>query len=252
MVSKSQIKFVKSLGQQKFRQKYDKFTAEGEKTGIEFLKHPIFSPISVYYTSISLESTLLSLDLNIEPELISSVEMAQMSTFKTPSSLLVVLEKKENICDLSQLNQEKSLYLDDIQDPGNLGTIIRIADWFGIKNIIRSPGSVDFFNPKAVQSSMGSLCNVRTASASLSKLIEKNPQISVFGAFMDGILIHELPTPMNPCGILIIGNEGQGIRKENIPLVTQKIAIAGQSQKIAESLNAAMACGIICHNWVYG
>jgi TrmH family RNA methyltransferase len=248
VVNKTQINYVKSLGQQKFRQKYGKFTAEGEKSVTEFIKQGYF-PVEVIYTVD--EDVKNRLTLFCDPDTIHLVkirEMEQMSSFKSPSNVLAVLIKKENSFSVPLIAGEKIIYLDDVQDPGNMGTIIRIADWFGIKNIVRSQNSADFFNPKVVQSTMGSLCNVRLITSSLSQLLENIPGINVIGALMDGKSLH-LTKNLPETGILVIGNEGHGINSENMPLITHKITIAGHENKVAESLNAAMACGIICYHW---
>lgn len=249
MTSKTQIQFVKSLGQSKFRQKYDNFTAEGEKTVTEFLKSGAFPPLWVYSTRRELLEKVASHLPEKQKEVVSEKVMSMMSSFKTPSSLLAVFEKKENICLNEDILTGKSLYLDDIQDPGNLGTIIRIADWFGIKNIIRSTGSVDFFHPKAVQSSMGSLCNIKTRTDSLTFLSTSLPELPVLGALLEGETLNKsMAFPAQ--GILVIGNEGHGISQANLAAITKKIKIDGDPGRMAESLNAAMATSIICHYWV--
>jgi TrmH family RNA methyltransferase len=248
VVSKSQIKLIKSLGLLKFRQKYDKFTAEGEKTVIEFLKHGHFPVQGVFIRDESLYPAIAAIVPANIIHVVSGLEMEQMSSFKTPSPVLALFEKKEQNCEASDLNSGKSIYLDDIQDPGNMGTIIRIADWFGIPNIIRSPGSADFFNPKVIQSSMGSFCRVKTNTAELETLLKGMVKTEVLGAVLDGQpLSTECKFP--PHGILIIGNEGHGISPAHQKLLTKKIYIPGNPDRLAESLNAAMACSIICHHW---
>lgn len=248
MVSKSQIKYVKSLNLQKFRQKYDKFTAEGEKTVTEFIKHQKYPVEQVYYDAPDVLEHFLRLIPAEKLTEVSKSDMEQMSMFKTPSHVLAVFEKTEPEWNLSEISDQKTLYLDDIQDPGNVGTMIRIADWFGIKNVIRSSGSADFYHPKVVQSTMGSLCNVRLQTMSLSDLTSQCIGTPVIGALFEGKTLqqnHQLPQS----GILIIGNEGHGIRPENIRFITHPFSIAGHQNKIAESLNAASACSIFCYEW---
>jgi len=247
VISKVLIQYIKSLTQNKFRQKYNKFVAEGEKTGIEFLKHQKYSVDSVFTTSDHLLklSTKYINEKNIH--LISDKEMGQITAFKTSSNLLITLDKLVETLENTSLNREKSIFLDDVQDPGNLGTIIRIADWFGIKNVIRSPNSADFYNPKTVQASMGSMCNVKCVTSELEDLHLKYPDIPIMGTYMDGIAINEVQLPTY--GILVIGNEGKGIRAINEKFITTKITIPGNESKIAESLNAAIACSIICSRW---
>lgn len=249
MTSKTQIQFVKSLSQSKFRQKYDNFTAEGEKTVTEFIKAGTFPLLWVYATHADLlEKIAINVPEN-QKEVVSDKVMTMMTSFKTPSSVLAVFEKKENYCQDEDIMSGKSLYLDDIQDPGNLGTIIRLADWFGINNIIRSTGSADFFHPKVVQASMGSLCNIKTRTDTLSHVCASFPGLPIIGALLDGeTLIKSTKFPRS--GLLVIGNEGHGISKENQGNITQKIKIAGHPGKMAESLNAAMATSILCHFWM--
>lgn len=248
MVSKAQIKFIKSLGLLKFRQKYDKFTAEGLKTVIEFVKSRKFKPEKVYIQDEELHDKLFPWVSTSDIELVTSMEMAQMTTFKTPSPILAVFSKNKEPLNLPDLTETKSIYLDDIQDPGNLGTILRVADWFGITHVMRSVGSADFYHPKVIQASMGSLCNLNLYHASLKEIIAVNAGIPVYGSFLDGPEItNHMFSPKS--GILIIGNEGHGISKENEAFVTHRISIGGDPDRIAESLNAAIACGILCHQW---
>lgn len=248
MISKAQIKFIKSLGLLKFRQKYDKFTAEGLKTVIEFVKSRKFKTEKVYIQYEELQDKLSPWVSTVDVEMVTSIEMAQMTTFKTPSPILAVFSKNKESLHIPDLAVTKSIYLDDIQDPGNLGTILRVADWFGISHVMRSAGSADFYHPKVIQASMGSLCNLTLHNVSLKEMIAANPGIPVFGSFLDGPeLRNHMFLPKN--GILIIGNEGHGISKENEAFVTHRVSIDGDADRIAESLNAAIACGILCHQW---
>jgi TrmH family RNA methyltransferase len=248
VVSKSQIKFIKSLNLQKFRQKYDKFTAEGEKTVTEFIKHKKYPLEQVLCDSSTLFDYFSRLVPAEKLTLVTRSEMEQISMFKTPSHIMAVFEKKEPDWDVSDIVGQKTLYLDDIQDPGNLGTMIRIADWFGLKNVIRSSGSADFYHPKVIQSTMGSLCNVRLKTMALSEIAGLSVKIPVIGALLEGESLsqnHQLPGS----GILVIGNEGHGIKAENIGFITHPFRISGHQNKIAESLNAASACSIFCFEW---
>lgn len=248
MVSKAQIKFIKSLGLLKFRQKYDKFTAEGLKTVIEFVKSRKFQLDMVYIQKEELRDVLSPWVSPAMIEMVTASDMTQMTAFKTPSSILAVFSRNKDLDKLPELSTQKSIYLDDIQDPGNLGTMLRIADWFGISNVIRSAGSADFYHPKVIQASMGSICNLRLFTSSLADILAVNPGLPVAGAFLDGEIIGDKSNlPSN--GILIIGNEGHGISKENEKLVTHRISIGGHPGRIAESLNAAIACSILCHHW---
>lgn len=248
MVSKAQIQLVKSLSLSKFRQKYDKFTAEGEKTVIEFLKSKAFPVSQIFVTGEKKESNPALTAYYPHVEWISDKEMAAMTSFKTHSGVLAVFDKIENLCSDQDIQISKTLYLDDVQDPGNMGTMVRIADWFGIKNIIRSSGSADFFHPKVIQATMGSLCNVKTRTDTLENLAKLFPKLEIMGADLQGIPVHH-NTKWPKHGILVIGNEGHGISESNKRIITKKLSITGSPDKIAESLNAAMATSIFCHLW---
>ncbi|HMU04863.1 MAG TPA: RNA methyltransferase, partial [Saprospiraceae bacterium] len=172
-------------------------------------------------------------------------DMEQMSALKTSSSILMLLQKSEEDISLMNIDTKSAIYLDGVQDPGNVGTIIRIADWFGVELVIRSADSADFFNPKVVQATMGSLVNVALATASLPELLTYNRVI--YGTFMHGQNLSETIIKNN--GILVMGSEGKGIQPENEPLINEKITIPGAKSKIAESLNVSIAAGIICSIW---
>ena len=174
-------------------------------------------------------------------------EMGKISQLTTPQNVLGIF----NIPDISinnlSLSGALTLMLDDIKDPGNMGTIIRIADWFGIKQIICSPESVDIYNPKVVQGSMGSIARVNVAYANLLDILQnKSENIPVYGALLDGENIYK--TTLEPSGIIIIGNESEGISENLLPHISKKIMIPSFNTNLqkAESLNAAIAAGIIC------
>lgn len=178
---------------------------------------------------------------------ISSGELERISTLKTPNQVLAILDIPSYEIDSVLIKTEINLFLDDIQDPGNLGTILRIADWFGIRQVICSPGTVDVYNPKVIQSTMGAFLRVNTPVATLESIINANDHMPVFGAVMDGENIFKIDRKNE--GLIVIGNEGKGISPENYPFLTKKISIPATAQSGAESLNAAVATGIICAFW---
>jgi RNA methyltransferase, TrmH family len=247
MITKSEIKEIKSLHLPKFRQMYNKFIAEGEKTCLDLIRSGRFRPDSIYLTHDAISAAVKiekKLEHLIKP--VSNTQMEQMTALRSASPWLCVFEK--NVLslhsDLKLLN--RVIFLDKIQDPGNMGTIIRIADWFGIDLVVRSEESADFFSPKVVQSTMGSLGAVHLATASLEDLV-RFYQLPVLGTFMNGTAIYETKIPES-C-ILVIGNEGNGIQVENEIFITQRISIPGNEKRSADSLNAAVATGILCSYW---
>lgn len=227
---------------------YNKFIAEGEKTCMDIIRSGTFPLIAMYLTQDGrIADAKLEKMLNPLIKTVTSKQMEQMTALKTSSNCLCVFEKKELQFSANIKDVHKVLYLDRIQDPGNLGTIIRIADWFGIELVVRSEESADFFNPKVVQSTMGSLGAINLATTSLGNLI-KSFHYPVYGTFMDGIPVSKIALP-EKC-IVVIGNEGKGISDENAQLITQKVAIPGNPKRSADSLNAAVATGIICSHWL--
>ncbi len=247
MLSKEKIKLIKSLDQQKFRQKYNKFTAEGEKTVIELLLNGRFKAEALYTTSPNLIQFFTNNGFGHLVHMTEESEIKQISFFKNPSPVVALFEKPTEPS-IGYFNKKsKIIFLDDVQDPGNVGTILRVADWFGIDAVIRSVGSADFFNPKTIQSSMGSISNVDIGTSNLHILHKDLKEHVIMGTFMEGTSIYDIKLPQK--GILVIGNEGKGIHPENAILCSEKINIPGIKSKLAESLNAAVACSIITSFW---
>jgi TrmH family RNA methyltransferase len=163
-----------------------------------------------------------------------------MSLLKTPNKVVAVF--KQRMPSLAPvLNNKISLMLDDIQDPGNMGTLIRIADWFGIENIICSENCVECYNPKVVQATMGSLASVNILYTDLIAFIQKNKKINIYAAALSGASVFEMGKIKQ--GIILIGNESKGIHSDLLKLAFEKITIPRFGH--AESLNAAVAAGII-------
>lgn len=239
MVSK-QISFLKSLQQKKHRKAHGLFLVEGLKSVADFLHSDFYTIKTVFHTPQS-ESKMLKVLGNIKLEAVSATEMEKISSLSTPQEVIALVE----IPDQPEININNlagfTLMLDGVQDPGNLGTIIRTADWFGISQIICSEDTVDAYNPKVVQATMGSLSRVKVDYTDLLFLL---PQIKqpVFGAMLDGENIYQ--TEFGTEGIILLGNEGNGIRPEIQHLITKKITIPRFGQ--AESLNVAIAAAVFC------
>lgn len=240
MLSKSQINLLKSLQQKKFRREHGLFIVEGHKSIAEFIDSAYL--VETVYHTPSFDSKMLNLSRKINSCEISVTELEKISGLKTPQDALALINiPKWPVLQHEQLKGRFSLALDGIQDPGNLGTIIRIADWFGINHIVCSEDTVDAYNPKVVQACMGSLARVKVHYTSLTEFL---PQIKlpIFGALLDGENIYD--TDFGNEGFIIMGNEGNGLRAEIRKLVNQAITIPRIGK--AESLNVAIATALFC------
>ena len=242
MITAATIKYIQSLRLGKFRQKYNKFIVEGDKCAIEFLKANTYNIDAIYASDdwVTRHSHILAAT-HYNLEVIDSKEMKKISQLKTPTDVLLLCDKLVKDINVS-LKNESILYLDGLQNPGNLGTIIRTADWYGISQLVCSSDTVDFYHPKVVQAAMGSHNRMIHFTADLSDLKAISP-LPILGTSLEGNPI-DRNANLVPC-ILVIGNEGQGIRESNIPYIDQKILIEGASNKIAESLNAGIAAAIV-------
>jgi RNA methyltransferase, TrmH family len=241
MLAKSKIKFIKSLQVKKYRKQEQSFVVEGAKSVQELLGSS-FETVWVAASEIFLranEDTLVR--KRIESIIATPDELAQLGSFQTNDSALAIAKMKPNV--LPTTNNEFILALDDLRDPGNVGTIIRTADWFGIKNIIASEETADFYNPKTISATMGSFCRVNFSYCNLPEFIPST-KLPVFGAFMEGKDVHQFDFGKE--GIVVIGNESKGISDEVGKYIQQRITIPRIGD--AESLNAAIATGIILDN----
>ncbi len=233
MVSKNQIKLITSLQQKKFRQTHKLFIAEGAKV-IQELLQSNFVLEHLFVTETIFETIGAS-----KKTPISDTDLRKISCLSTPNNCLALFEIPDQ-----KPRDDKGLVvaLDDIRDPGNLGTIIRLCDWFGIEQIVCSEQTVDVYNPKVVQATMGSISRVAVSYMDLEKYL-KRANIPIFGTFMDGKNVYKENLPQE--GILILGNEANGISEKLEKLVTNKLAIPrfGNLQQ-TESLNVATATAI--------
>ncbi|UBZ05527.1 RNA methyltransferase [Salegentibacter mishustinae] len=233
MVSKSQIKLITSLAQKKYRYKNGLFVAEGFKTINELINSKFI--LNRLFT--------ISADFGVDSNKVQELdekELKKISFLKTPQTALALFEIPE---DKIVREESLTLALDGIRDPGNLGTIIRLCDWFGIKNLVCSNDSVDCFNPKVVQATMGSLARVNISYCDLKNHLEKS-ELRVYGAFMEGENIYGSETEEK--AILVMGNEANGISAEIEALINKKISIPRFGElKETESLNVATATAIL-------
>lgn len=181
----------------------------------------------------------------LELTLISEKELARISQLSTPNKVLALVDIPQDINEApSDLRTNWSLYLDGIQSPANLGAILRVADWFGFPQIFGGPGTADLYSSKTIQASMGTFLRVRYCEMALGAVLEQQSPLSVLAADLQGQDVFAYPPPA--AGILVIGNEGQGLRPETRALVTDYLLIPKAPGREAESLNAAVAAGIIC------
>ena len=241
MVSKGKIKYLKSLQVKKYRKQEQSFVVEGAKS-VQELLGSTFELIWVGGTESFLQDHARQLSSKkIEVAEVSLKELAQLSSFQTNETVIAVAKMKRN--SLPELENEFCLVLDDLRDPGNVGTIIRAADWYGIKNIIASEETADFYNPKTISATMGSFCRVNMFYTKLNEFFSQN-KLPVFGAFMDGADVHQLD--FGKRGLIVIGNESNGISEGVSKFVQHRITIPRIGG--AESLNAGIATGIILDN----
>lgn len=241
MLSKAQIKYIQSLQQKKYRQKSGQFIAEGDKIVQEMLT-AAQSIEAVYATEpwVLKHRTLLDALPGLEVAVVSDVELSQLSALTTPNQALAVLSVPGHQ-QAETFSGKVALALEDIQDPGNMGTIIRIADWFGIAQVICSPDCVDAYNPKTVQATMGSIARVKIVEADLAAVL-KTAGVPSYAATLHGKNIGEF-APIQE-GIIVIGNESRGLKPATMEACTEQVTIPRLG--FAESLNAAVATGIIC------
>jgi len=232
MVSKSQIKLITSLGQKKYRQKNGLFVAEGIKVIRELLNSDfrldkLFASETIF--DISKDQFVLTEERDLKKISFLKTPQTALGLFKIPQQNLGVLE-------------DLTVALDGVRDPGNLGTIIRLCDWFGVKNLVCSTDTVDCFNPKVIQSTMGSITRVNVVYKNLSEFLQSQDIVS-YGTFMDGENVYQ--KRLQQKSVLVLGNEANGINPEIENLISEKISIPqfGQSQE-TESLNVATATAI--------
>ena len=244
MLSKNDIKNIKSLDLKKFRDEKRLFVAEGHKLVGELLG--VFRCVLLVATDEWLAGHSRIAAERIEP--VTPDELKRASLLRSPQDVLAVFcMPDDNTAMKTAASKNLVLALDDVQDPGNLGTIIRLADWFGIKDIFCSKGTADVFNPKAVQATMGAVARVKIHYTDLAKELSALPSsVPVYGTFLEGDIIYD--TPLSENGVIIMGNEGNGISKEVGKTVNRKLFIPAWPAGAAtsESLNVAIATAIVC------
>jgi len=248
MFNKTHTKYIQSLHHKKFRDENGVFIAEGPKLVAELLDSREFACLQLFALQewLANNEKLLQRYSGLEIFAVKDFELEKISLLTAPNNVLAVFKKKPQAVPVD-ITGKITLVLDTMQDPGNLGTIIRTADWFGIENIICSPACADMYNPKVVQSTMGSLARVNIFYTDLEEWLHKNKKIKKYATALNGKNINELKNIKE--AIIIIGNEGKGISDAVMHTVEEKITIPRIGE--AESLNAAVATGIILARLVY-
>ena len=239
MLGKAKIKYIQSLGQKKHRDESGLFIAEGPKIVDEFLRTIPQQVQEVYAVKEWLNNERKSFG-SVAFNEVSGEELERLSQLKTPHEVLAVV-KKTSVASELNLKAKVTLVLDTIQDPGNLGTIIRIADWFGITQIICSDECADVYNPKVVQATMGSIARVSVMYADLLQWLEEHKAIRIYATTLEGKDISKMSRLQE--GLILVGNESKGIDAKLLALANERITIPKFGK--AESLNAAVATGII-------
>jgi TrmH family RNA methyltransferase len=248
-ISSGTIKFISSLRQKKVRQNYHKFTAEGGRIVEELLGQSRYVVDHLY----ALESWVAELpgDPGVPLTTVTPKELGRISQLKTANQVLAVVDIPREEAHLpAAIAEGWSLYLDGIQSPSNLGALLRIADWFGFHHVIGGPGTADLYNSKSVQASMGSFLRVHFRQGQLQEITERFPELTLFGADLDGENIYELQAPKQ--GLLVIGAEGPGVSQAARTQVQRWLTIPPAPGRQAESLNAAVAAGILCGGLRFG
>jgi len=240
MLSKSQVSLLKSLQHKKERKQNGLFLVEGHKSVVEFINSDY--RIDAIYHAASFDPKMLNLSRKINLYNISVTDIGKISSLKTPQEIIALVQIPQYpMLNNQKLKQKFSLVLDGVQDPGNMGTIIRTADWFGISDIICSEDTVDAYNPKVVQASMGSLARINVHYVDIETVL---PQMGlpIYGAMLKGENIYN--TQFGNEGLLVMGNEGNGVRPSVERLISKPVTIPRLGK--AESLNVGIATALFC------
>ena len=242
MLTNNEIKFIKSLQFKKYRDKNSLFIVEGEKVVNELIESD-FLIEKIYGTNDWYDINFSKIDNDLFYK-VSPKELKRISSLKSPNNVLAVVQKRDLPINFNALGKI-TLVLDNLQDPGNLGTIIRSSHWFNVSNIICSKNTVDVYNPKVIQSTMGSLFKLNIYYEDLVPFLEScKKSHEICGAFLDGVDCKLIKSKSNL--ILIVGNESKGISSEVSKIVTQKITINKKSEDI-DSLNVSTATSILLY-----
>lgn len=241
-LSKNRIKYIRSIEQKKVRKEEKVFMAEGPKLVGDLIG--VFPCLFICATA-----EWINIHPNVEVDEIVEVtndELSRVSLLKTPQQVLAIFKQPEYRIDTSVVQNSLCIALDDVQDPGNLGTIVRLADWFGIEQIFCSFNTADIYNPKTIQATMGAVARVKVHYVNLPQFIASLKNCSIYGTFLDGKNIYS--EPLTSSGLIVMGNEGKGICKEIEDCVNRKLYIPNYpaDRETSESLNVAIATAVTC------
>ncbi len=242
MLSKNKIKYIRSLELKKNRKEEKVFVAEGHKLVGDLMGHfPCRLLVGTAGWFSSHPDCHADEMIEVEQE-----ELSRASLQKTPQEVLAIFEQPVYESDSKVISESLCLALDNVQDPGNLGTIVRLADWFGIEDIFCSAGTVDIFNPKTVQATMGAIARVRVHYCDLPELISSLKGIPVYGTFLNGNVIYS--ETLSASGLIVMGNEGNGVSTEVEALINKRLYIPNypHERETSESLNVAIATAVVC------
>lgn len=242
MISKQQQKYIQSLHLKKYRQLNQEFIVEGRKNILELIESDYI--IRQVFTTAAFNDAYLDSYSAIKKEIISENELEKISTLQSNDSALAVVSMKQTEIPILE-NNGLALALDNINDPGNLGTIIRIADWYNIKHVFCSENTVEFYNPKVIMATMGSFTRITPHYVNLQSFLNKST-VPIYGAFLDGENVHQKQT--STLGILVIGNESHGISVSIEEEIQHKLTIPRFGN--AESLNAGIATALLLDNLI--
>ncbi|MCX6235992.1 MAG: RNA methyltransferase [Bacteroidia bacterium] len=246
MLSKNKIKLIRSLDLKKNRLATGLFVAEGKKLVFDLIKSEI--EVSEVFCTKLVYSELINYKRGFIIGIVEKEELAKISFLKTTPEIVAVFKIPESVIDWNEIFGDLTLVLDAIQDPGNLGTIVRLADWFGIRNIICSEDCADLYNPKVIQSTMGAFARVKVHYVSLPGFLKQAKQLNIpiYGAFLEGENLYKCDLTFN--GLIVMGNEGNGISDITTAYISRKIKIPSYPSGVvtSESLNVAIATSVIC------
>lgn len=244
MLSKNKVKYIRSLELKKFRTQHHAFVAEGNKLVADLLPYFTCELLVAKPCWMATQGDIPAGELLVA----EGDDLGKASLMKTPQDVLAVFRQPQWLLAEADPTAELILALDGVQDPGNLGTIIRLADWFGIRHIVCSEDTVDVFNPKTVQATMGALARVKVHYTDLAAYLSRQAEqaVPLYGTFLDGENLYT--KTLSATGILVMGNEGNGIREEIEALIEEKLYIPNYPPhaETSESLNVAIATAVIC------
>lgn len=246
MLSKNKIKLIRSLELKKNRSVNGLFVAEGKKLILDLFQSEIV--VSEVFCTKNMAKEILSPNSKIKIEIVEKEDLSRISFLKTTPEIIALCEIPKSVINWNELKDDLTLVLDEIQDPGNMGTIVRLADWFGIRNIICSESCADLYNPKVVQSTMGAFARVKVHYVALPGFLKQANllHIPVYGAYLEGENLYK--SELSASGLVVMGNEGNGISNNISGYISRKINIPSfpPDGVTSESLNVAIATSVIC------